>query len=352
MDQYHDSTAFLKFDGQRFSARGSALLQSPAIHVAHDKAVKDRDAVLQALIDTQQRLQAALETIRVQDRTIASLESPSSQVNIGRQQEDKLEWVGFRLITSGTGTYFHDLGFQSRGRSTDPSQSNIWKREMFIEHVKGIHTSPLTEYISVSDSPGRILNQPASTARDYEVAVIDLKRLRHLGQVLERTSDVQQMLAIKEHIDYVTSSHILIYSSIPRSCILGFLSKIEFETLCVTKGILSLNTASHDQSPGPALRSIDVDTKLRRSEMSLRSNSRWASPLYYRLPTRPPLRRYKFLLTLSKGQTIRRREEHDIDPIESQMQLLSVTGAGSEPLDRAKRLLGEAMNIGFLVHIP
>ena len=134
--------------------------------------------------------------------------------------------------TSATSVPVAGAGRQAQGRVTR-------KEKCSSIMLKEIHMSPLTEYISILDFPGRILNQPASTAYDYEVALIELRRLRRLGRVLERRTDVQQMLAIKEHINYVTSSHILVHSLIPQSCILGFLSKIELAP-CVTKGILSL----------------------------------------------------------------------------------------------------------------
>lgn len=100
--------------------------------------------------------------------------------------------------------------------------------------------------------------------------------------------------------------------------------KEQFEVLCVAKGILSLTTASYDECSATVLRSVDFDTKFRISETPLRSDSRWASPVYHDVPTRPPLRRYKFRLTPLKGQTTRSRDNQEIDDIESQVHLLSV----------------------------
>lgn len=210
MDRYHADTSFLNFSGRRINISQSTLPASPEVRKAHDRAHDDRDAVLRSLIGTQRTLEAAIETIHIQDRMIAGLSSSQYEVNTRFGGKHEMEWIGFRLFTQESGPYNHDIGFHSRGRPTS-SRGNIWKEDMFIKHVEGKHAFPLTEYISVSDTPGRLLSLPASKKDDdYEVAVIDLKKLRRVGQVVERTTDVNNYWQSR---DTLTMSHPLIYWS-------------------------------------------------------------------------------------------------------------------------------------------
>lgn len=69
--------------------------------------------------------------------------------------------------------------------------------------------------------------------------MIDPKKLQDLGYPVFRTTKLKQQFQVHGHVDYVTESHILVSPLIPHSCILGFMSKSEFTTLCLEKGILT-----------------------------------------------------------------------------------------------------------------
>jgi hypothetical protein len=205
MDRHHYDTSFLQFKGRRISKHGSALPPLPTIRTAHDQSRDERDAVLKALIITQRRLAAAIEIIHYQDRAIAVLDSPLPKVD----SENGEEWNGYRLFWKHNCNYYYDLGFHSRGASENAGFDSTRKSETFIKHVKGCY-APDSEYISVSDIPGRIWNLPDANRPDFEVALIDLKKLQRLGQPVFRTTHLQQQLKVYEHIDYVTESHIVV----------------------------------------------------------------------------------------------------------------------------------------------
>ena len=96
----------------------------------------------------------------------------------------------------------------------------------------------------------------------------------------------------------VTFSHILVYTSIPPCCILGFLSKVEFEEFCQRRGILSLSPAYPD-----------FEMKIQRRELSLRPETRFGQPMYYKVLKRPPVSSINMQLTPSESQKTLKTEE-------------------------------------------
>lgn len=247
------------------------------------------------MIDLQLKLGQALDIIVRQERAITT----TSNVSPRMDNETPREWIGYRLFWDHNCNYLHDLGFFSRANLRGGERVAKDEKGMFLSHVEGQY-SPDSSYISVSDIPGRLWNLPASHRSDFEVAVIDLKRLQDLGYLVMRTTDLKQQFPVPGHVDYVTESHILVSPIIPHCCILGFLSKSELTRLCIDKKILP--GGYNNKQPWAETNVIDLEQQLERSDFTLRSESRCGKPVYYQVPVAPPLVRRKFKLTKTKEQ--------------------------------------------------
>ena len=285
MPSTYTSQTFLDFRGSRINRTESVAPSLSEARARHDTVANERDEVLRALIDSQNKLKAMLNLLEIQTRLL-------TQYGAEFEQEVTQEWLGYRWFVKDTTTYIPDIGFYSRGRPDGRNQNQIWIKDMVVGHIKGYHTRPASNYLSVSDSPGRVLSSSViANASDYEVAVIDLSKLQELGQPLRRTTDLNKELLVTEHVDYATFSHILVYASIPPFCILGFVSKTEFEDVCQRKGILAGSSTC-----------VDYDLKLRRQDLSLRPEARFEQPLYHNLPRAPPPINCKVRLNPSRSK--------------------------------------------------
>lgn len=236
MAQCHNNTSFGNFEGRRLDGRDSCLPSLASIVTAHDRSRDERDKVLRALIDVQLKLRQAQDIIKRQDRVIATLSSVLSEIDT----QTSREWIGYRLFWNHDCSYFYDFGFFSCATLRKSEHVAREEKATFLNHVEGRY-APNSDYISVTDLPGRLWNLPASCLPDFEVAVIDLRKLQGLGYQVSRTTELKQQFRVHGHVNYVTESHILVSPIITHSCILGFLSKSEFSVLCLDKNILPGN---------------------------------------------------------------------------------------------------------------
>jgi hypothetical protein len=314
MAQCHNDCSFKHFGGRRLDGRDSWLPSLASIITAHDWSPDERDNVLLALIDVQLKLRQAQDIISRQDRAIATLTSAST----GIDSQTSGEWIGYRLFWGDNCNYFHHLGFFSRGTLRNIECVDEDEKATFLNHVAGRY-APNSCYMSVSDIPGRLWNLPASRQPDFEVAVIDLKKLQSLGYPVSRTTELKQHFRVHGHIDYVTESHILVSPIIPHSCILGFLSKSEFRVLCLDKNILP---GDFDSQQPWETQVIDLKKRLEQSDFSLRPESRCGKPIYYQVPAAPPLVRRKFKLNKTKRLVKSSVDEAQNTNVEDQLQAL------------------------------
>ncbi|KAJ9652749.1 hypothetical protein H2198_008021 [Neophaeococcomyces mojaviensis] len=285
--------AFLKFTGLRFNHRDCATPQPAEVIERHDDVIHERDEVLKALIDTQRKLQAAVALVQHQDRMQAQQDVSSYKKK--DEWSGNEPWLGYRWFVKDTETYSWDLGFYSRGRPEEKVYDQVWNGNMVVQHIEGFYTDPPSFYLSVVDSPARVLaTSVVSNQPDYEVAVIDLHKLQRSGHSLKRTTSLLKELGRNSPVQYATFSRILVYLSIPPSCILGFLSREAFEAVCESQQVCDKSQTWHDfekLSPDEALH--------------LRSRARFGQSLYYQVPKGPPPRRYRIRLaskTRSSGE--------------------------------------------------
>ena len=183
---YGDKTFLHLLNGQRIGDPQSVVPTLSEIRTRHDTALDERDKLIEALNNSQNKLKAA--TIALQAQNCILAEPAYVWHNAGQGADD---WLGFRRFGKGTTTYFRHIGFTSRGQPKKNTRT-IWSRDMFVKHMENIHTNPLSYYISISDSPGHIinLNTPDSDSDD-EIAVIDLNKLPQLGQTFKPTTEIK-----------------------------------------------------------------------------------------------------------------------------------------------------------------
>jgi hypothetical protein len=241
MDLYHQTKKFLHLDGKRLRYLRRISTAENQTLVAHDDALDTRDSLLKALKLSQQNLMACVEMTRV-------LNSHTNQ-QLRLSNRDEAEWLGYHAFKRDDkyARYIPGVGVRSRGRPDSITETDTWIRDMVIDHVNGNYRTPESVYLSLSDSPARMLNIVSKS--DWDIAVIDLKTLQTLGQELERTTILAQKLEIpisydacKGHMKYATPSHILVRSLIPDCCILGFMSKNELEQICANKNISGMTS--------------------------------------------------------------------------------------------------------------
>ncbi|KAL2069034.1 hypothetical protein VTL71DRAFT_15372 [Oculimacula yallundae] len=161
--------------------------------------------------------------------------------------------VAFRLTKSDS----HSKFFADRGDIRCSNWQNFdinqrFKKGGAISHIEECHI--VTDYVSISTSPGRTWNYINYINKKQEVtktpvlpkaqvAIIDLRVLRRLGIAYgSTTTDLGFKHYNKSNdtgVKYATKHHALVIGWLPRQCILGFVSISQFENLLVQSDISS-----------------------------------------------------------------------------------------------------------------
>ncbi len=143
--------------------------------------------------------------------------------------------------------YDGELGICCPGWRKQSAEDFAISKGNFIKHLTGSDKSS-PPFISVTDSPGRVINFSKSDdnrGRDLEVLVINFRKLRTLGSRCDRTTDLARKLDVLrrarnsyEGVEFVTESHWLIHRWVPKECIETAMGFDDFRRFCEKQGII------------------------------------------------------------------------------------------------------------------
>jgi len=143
--------------------------------------------------------------------------------------------------------YDGELGLCCPGWRKQSAEDFAISKENFIKHLaRKDDSSP--PFISVTDSPGRVINFSKSDdnrGRHLKVLVINFRKLRTLGSRCDRTIDLARKLDVLrrarnsyEGVEFVTKSHWLIHRWVPKECIETAMGFDDFRRFCEKQGII------------------------------------------------------------------------------------------------------------------